>query len=83
MFTGEDLPDALSDVVLKFCQENIKYTGHLSVHGSVTVIADITTTVSFFSKTLPQEHSGKHWIAGEERSELFNYFMCISQRGTG
>ena len=50
--TTNNLPANLSAAVLQFCQENIDYTGHLSIHGNVTVIADLVTTVAFFSKNL-------------------------------
>ena len=51
----DDLPEALSAAVLRFCEENIQYDGHLSIHGSLTLIADSATTVAFFSKKLKED----------------------------
>ena len=55
---SKDLPEALSAAVLQFCQDHVQYTGHLSVHGSITLIADSTTTIGFFSKALPEKYEG-------------------------
>ena len=64
-----DLPESLSAVVLNFCQEKLPGAGFLSVHGNITVIADTTTTVAFFSRKL-QDASGKCTVS-TSNSEMF------------
>ena len=57
----KDLPDHVSAAVFKFCQENLEYSGHLSVHGSITVVADTETTITLISKKLILQ-SGKIYL---------------------
>ena len=53
----KQLPNTLAEAALKFCNENLQFTLKLSIHGSITVVTDIETSVGFFSKKIPETES--------------------------
>ena len=54
----KDVGDDLSSAVLAFCENNIDYSGQLSVHGNITIVTDSNTAIAFFSKNLIREPTG-------------------------
>ena len=78
----KDLPDHVSAAVLQFCQENLEYSGHLSVHGSITVVADTETTITLISKNLSIKKGWLRLILSEVSNFGINFFMKHTTFGT-
>ena len=55
-----DIPEQLSAAMLQFCQDHVPYVNKLSFHGSITIVADAMTTVTIFSKRLPNSKDGMY-----------------------
>ena len=71
----KDLPDHVSAAVLQFCQENLEYSGHLSVHGSITVVADTETTITLISKKLSLKPGLYHKVIGHSKQISIHIIM--------
>ena len=55
----EDLISVISATVLKFYEGKRELQKHLSFHGSIAVIADNTTNIVVFSRTLDEQCTGR------------------------
>ena len=79
----KNLPSELAASVLDFCKENVQYQDRLSLHGTITILVDDKTVVSFFSNRVQSsEGSGngdlpRQLVTCDERT-----VNCLSGAGS-